>query len=363
MAFSLNYTEIYDFLLQEAFRSSILQSLLSPPSPSRSVDSDGDSVVRDADEPSTTAKAEPKSSASDNPTFLKSRLKFVTSPAGQAVCLDAEGNGVMMGWETPLMELTARKLCLDHPDHVGGSTSSVTGSVEEVGGQDLTVLNVGFGLGIVDREFQKYRPARHVIVEPHPDVLEYLYDEWLPSLPPPPSSASTSEAPSTAATSTAGPRKSQRTSSKTKKLSPSERDRLLSQHNLLVFPGTWQAFLSLLNSSSSHAYPLSYSVVYWDTFSESYSDLKEFVNAVPDLLDGPEARFSFFHGLGATSRFLYDLYTLLVEYDLREVGLGTEWEEVEVDEGGTERWEEVGVRRRYWNVPAKYRLAVCKMDV
>ena len=62
-------------------------------------------------------------------------------------------------------------------------------------------------------------------------------------------------------------------------------------------------------------------IIYTDTFSESYqgtselafmhtiptlnhyADLKEFFEHLPDLLSGPDARFSFFNGLGATSKF------------------------------------------------------------
>lgn len=33
------------------------------------------------------------------------------------------------------------------------------------------VLNVGFGLGLVDRAIQSNQPASHTIIEAHPDVL------------------------------------------------------------------------------------------------------------------------------------------------------------------------------------------------
>lgn len=46
-----------------------------------------------------------------------------------------------------------------------------------------------------------------------------------------------------------------------------------------------------------------YDVIYFDTFSEGYSELKDFFQHLPNLLAGPESRFSFFHGLGATSKY------------------------------------------------------------
>lgn len=33
------------------------------------------------------------------------------------------------------------------------------------------VLNVGFGLGLVDRAIQSNQPRSHTIIEAHPDVL------------------------------------------------------------------------------------------------------------------------------------------------------------------------------------------------
>jgi protein arginine N-methyltransferase 2 len=73
------------------------------------------------------------SSASDNATFLKTKLRFETVDDHER-CLDAEGNVVMAGWETNIMRETARKLCQD---------------LDGDGNEGISVLNVGFGLGIV----------------------------------------------------------------------------------------------------------------------------------------------------------------------------------------------------------------------
>ena len=56
-----------------------------------------------------------------------------------------------MAWEAPLMEAHAAALCPEE----GGAR----------------VLNLGFGLGLVDTALQRRRPASHTIVEPHADVL------------------------------------------------------------------------------------------------------------------------------------------------------------------------------------------------
>jgi protein arginine N-methyltransferase 2 len=43
--------------------------------------------------------------------------------------------------------------------------------------------------------------------------------------------------------------------------------------------------------------PAHFDAVYWDTFSEDYQALKHFFDNVFDLLSGPTARFSWFHGM------------------------------------------------------------------
>ena len=96
-----------------------------------------------------------------------------------------------------------------------------------------------------------------------------------------------------------------------------------------------------------------------DTFSEHYRDLHQFFDLLPNVLRGPTSRFSFFHGLGATSRHLYDVYTTVSELHLREVGLETEWDEVEVGSAAVGVWD--GTERSYWGRVGNYRLPVCRL--
>lgn len=102
----------------------------------------------------------------------------------------------------------------------------------------------------------------------------------------------------------------------------------------------------------------------------------------------PHARFLFFHGLGATSRLLYDVYTSVSELHLREFGLETEWDEVDVAAGsGAEtavgRWSSTGKgaaaaaaldgvvdlgnveEQKYWReeMVGRYRLPVCRLGL
>lgn len=75
--------------------------------------------------------------------------------------LTREGDGerhVMVMFERPLMETSAELLCRH-------------------GGE---VLNVGFGLGLIDSAIQRYAVRRHVIVEAHTTVLGWMREEgWM----------------------------------------------------------------------------------------------------------------------------------------------------------------------------------------
>lgn len=142
--------------------------------------------------------------------------------------------------------------------------------------------------------------------------------------------------------------------------------------NLMVLKGKWQEFMESEEIYKEGGYDL----IYFDTFSEGYggallsfvcpppkkrrnaddcrlslyarpfTELKAFFQHLPNLLAGPESRFSFFHGLGATSPTFHDTYTTLSALHLREVGLETcEWYDVPVgDEVREEVWN--GVRRK-----------------
>lgn len=72
--------------------------------------------------------------------------------------INEKGQSVMMGWEKPIMEKVANLIT-----QKGGS-----------------VLNIGFGMGIIDTYIQNLGPSNHTIIEPHPDVIEYIKSNgWL----------------------------------------------------------------------------------------------------------------------------------------------------------------------------------------
>jgi protein arginine N-methyltransferase 2 len=86
--------------------------------------------------------------------FLNSKLEYDDSIG---VLLDDNGAPVMMKWESEIMRQTAEVLL---PTPGKGR-----------------ILNIGFGMGIVDGYFQERRPESHVIVEAHPAVIKRMNDE------------------------------------------------------------------------------------------------------------------------------------------------------------------------------------------
>ena len=84
-----------------------------------------------------------------NGDYLEDRVSF-----SEDKVMDAESKAVMMAWEKPLMEAHAKAVCM------GGSH----------------ILNVGFGMGIVDTAIQQYSPTMHTIIEAHPDVYKRMIE-------------------------------------------------------------------------------------------------------------------------------------------------------------------------------------------
>jgi type IV protein arginine methyltransferase len=86
--------------------------------------------------------------------YLNSKLEYDDS-AG--VLLDEHGAPVMMRWETEIMQRTA------------GILLPTIGSGR--------VLNIGFGMGIIDSFLQERKPESHIIIEAHPAVIQRMKDQ------------------------------------------------------------------------------------------------------------------------------------------------------------------------------------------
>ncbi|KAI0135079.1 arginine N-methyltransferase 2 [Daldinia grandis] len=229
--------------------------------------------------------------------YLRSNLTY-----SDGKLVDSAQNGVMMAWETSIMRASVDALLPDLP----------TGR---------KILNIGFGMGIVDGMFAETRPAKHHIIEAHPAVLEHISSsdsnfgkEWEAS----------------------GP----------------------AEGAFKVHGGKWQEIVPKLLEQGE-----TYEAIYFDTFGEDYSQLRLFFTEyVPGLLE-EQGRFGFFNGLGADRKICYDVYTQVVEMHLSDAGMDIEWQELDVDmkdlgKEGEGEWQ--GVKRRYWTLD-KYRLPTCTL--
>ena len=90
-------------------------------------------------------------SGSNQDQYLQSRLTV-----SESRILDSSSNGVMMAWESSIME----------------RSSSLLASIP-----NPRVLNVGHGMGIIDNFFQEHSPTAHHIIEAHPDILSRMRED------------------------------------------------------------------------------------------------------------------------------------------------------------------------------------------
>jgi protein arginine N-methyltransferase 2 len=171
----------------------------------------------------------------------------------------------------------------------------------------LRTLNVGYGMGIIDSAFLAKDPAMHHIIEAHPQVHERMRENGMYDKP-----------------------------------------------NVTVHEGRWQDILPKLLEEG-----VVLDGIYFDTFAEDYKDLKMFFQDYVIALLDSKGSFGFFNGLGADRQVCYDVYTRIVEIDLFDAGLDTEWIDIQVpDLKVKDEWR--GVRHRYWADVNPYRLPTCK---
>lgn len=77
-------------------------------------------------------------------SYVNRKLTFTN----EGRLLDEDGKSIMMDWEKPIMEFQA-----EHISKNGGD-----------------ILNIGYGMGLIDEEIQKKQIKSHTIIEIHPDV-------------------------------------------------------------------------------------------------------------------------------------------------------------------------------------------------
>ncbi|KAI9106610.1 hypothetical protein K1719_022138 [Acacia pycnantha] len=221
----------------------------------------------------TIARKESKNANFDQ-DYLDDRVSF-----SEDKLMDSNSKAVMMAWEKPLMEAHAKAICS------GGGH----------------ILNIGFGMGLVDTAIQQYAPVTHTIVEAHPEVYErMLRTGWG------------------------------------------------QKENVKIIFGRWQDVLTQLET---------YDGIFFDTYGEYYEDLREFHQHLPVLLK-PGGIYSFFNGLCGSNAFFHVVYCNLVSLELENLGYSTQLIPLPVKDClGEQVWE--GVKHKYWQLDTYY-LPVCQ---
>ncbi|CCM00747.1 uncharacterized protein FIBRA_02787 [Fibroporia radiculosa] len=240
-----------------------------------------------------------------NEQYLKSSVTFRNpqSEIPDEVAMIYDDTGVMMEWERPLMKESARILC-------------------ENMGKGKAILNIGFGLGIIDSYFQSYEPANHTIIEGHPQCLEYMrINGWY------------------------------------------------DKPNVRILEGSWRDFIGSrarkdikwpTNGAGEKMEGLgTFDVIYFDTFNESYGGHLGFLQCLRGLVSGPSARFSFFHGHNHAWKMGYEVYTEVATMHANDFGFSTTWTEFGIDADTV--WTEIkdgqirratrGEKQTLYNIP------------
>ena len=204
-----------------------------------------------------------------NSDYLGQKLRYEDGKL-----MDEDGEAVMMGWEAPLMERHADIICANGGD----------------------VLNVGFGMGIIDEEIQRRHPRSHTIIEAHPDVYARMLELGWDKKP-----------------------------------------------GVRVLFGRWQDVIEDLKNE--------FDGIFWDTYAEYYEDQRDFHNALPQLLR-PGGVYSFFNGLAPDNIFFHLVYGEIARRELNALGFSVKYDAIKIDASSEETWK--GVANRYWHLPVYF---------
>jgi len=267
VAFEAKHQEVFDLLVGRACVESITQR-------KEDIDDDGEASASGSDCNDADPAGEPpvkRRRCSVHQAYLRQRLRYEDGRL-----LDRDGRGIMMGWEAPLMERHAAALAPEP-------------------GAD--VLNVGFGLGLVDGCLQSRGPRTHAIIEAHSDVQAELRARGWHERP-----------------------------------------------GVTVHLGKWQDVVGSLPDGSFDA-------IFWDTWKETYIDILGFFAHLPRLLK-PGGRFSFFNGMSPKSIFQHAVFTRLAQEDLDAVGLTCDILPIELGTLEDSVWR--GVAEKYWHFATYY---------
>ncbi|EDO17685.1 hypothetical protein Kpol_1004p62 [Vanderwaltozyma polyspora DSM 70294] len=237
--------------------------------------------------------------ANEPEVFLSTELEYREN----ALVTKDEQDGVMMDWEDEIMKMSAKSLL-----------KTVNNSGDGDDNESKNVLNIGFGMGIIDGYIEEYRDedTKHYICEAHPDVLAKMKEDgWF------------------------------------------------DKKGVVVLTGRWQDELNKIIDEGG----IYFDGIYYDTFSEGYEDMIELYDNIVGLLK-PDGIFSFFNGLGGDRQLCYEVYKEIVSIDMKNYGMRCEYRVVPVGiksegngdkgKGGIEEPNWQDIKRSYYNIPYYY---------
>ena len=181
---------------------------------------------------------------------------------------------------------------------------------------ERTVLNIGHGLGLVDAAIRSYSPRKHVICEPHPDVLARMRETgWLKG---------SSGGEGGGGGGGGG----------------GEGDAAV-----IVVPKRWQEALSD-GDLDAHG---PFDGVFYDPFDDGEIDV--FLKALPELLSENEGSVaSFFNGLCSDNAFFHAVAGEVVRRKLAAAGLDCAFVPLPLPKAATSAETWGFVTNRYWQL-------------
>ena len=187
------------------------------------------------------------------PDYLQQPLRY---NADASALLDADSDAVMMEWERPLMKAHAQIM------------------MEQVSPADTAtykkrVLNVGFGMGIIDSALQELGPSLHIIIEAHPDVYQHMLAKQWDKKP-----------------------------------------------NVRICFGRWQDVMPKLIEQG-----VVVDAIFFDTYGEHFMDMEDFHQGMGNILSKPNGIYTFFNGLAPDNLFFHGVGTYVCSCYLVSVAM------------------------------------------
>lgn len=180
--------------------------------------------------------------------------------------VDASGDAVMMDWERDIMEADAAALAA----RLCACAEQQSAEQRSAEPWRPRVLNIGFGLGLFDSALQRRmaaQPFEHTIVEAHPDVLAHARAGGWEQRP-----------------------------------------------GVRLLASRWQRALPELVNAGER-----FDAIYYDTYAESYAEMRGVLELLPALLRDCASTFAYFNGGAAACPFFHAVYCRIAQLDVSEI--------------------------------------------